>query len=455
MTHALLVTCLLLGAGATKVPDVGSKGPFEVGFTSYTIIDTSRPGDDDVYPHRPIPVFVWYPVDRSSITTSSPQAVYPLDVLYGQLPDSVSSDWEKYGIDRAFQEPRPSARRPFPLLVFSPGWGGPPWVHASLGTRLASHGFVVAVPYHFGDWWWWWEPMDGITVSTYNRPLDVSFVLSDLLEKNGTAGQLLAGTIQPEAVAAGGWSLGGYAAMTLAGGDDNVCDTPFGTLGADIGDVVPPGNWCVAAQPDRRIKAIVSHDGSGWILHFRELARIKVPALGLGEEWSMLAQDPDPAWASWHAREHAAWSGHPAYRVDVFNTNHQSFCDLCEANHVLGDLVPDEWPEGLVAFFDELICTGFTPNPVVHGLVSKYTAAFLKTNLSGETGYQNILTPGWALTREKYIEFFETEKRSPGSIAQDWPGNFTYFMHQPGSEQARALKDPRPNRPVQRVLERR
>ena len=163
--------------------------------------------------------------------------------------------------------------------------------------------------------------------------------------------------------------------MTLAGGDDDVCSTPFGTLGADIGDVVPPGNWCVAAQTDRRIKAIVAHDGSGWILHFRELARITVPAMGLGQEWSTLVGNPVDK--SWHAREHAAWSGHPAYRVDVSNTNHMSFSDFCEANHILGDLVPDEWPDWLVALYDELTCTGTTPNSIVHGLVSKYTAAFL------------------------------------------------------------------------------
>lgn len=167
----------------------------------------------------------------------------------------------------------------------------------------------------------------------------------------------------------------------------------------------------------------------------------------------MLAQDP--VFASWHAREHAAWSGHPAYRVDVFNTIHQSFSDICEANHVLGEVVPDVWPEGLVAFYDGLLCTGITSGSVVHSLVSKYTAAFMKTNVAGELGYQDVLTPGWALTREQYIEFFETEKRNPHSIAQDWPGDFIYFMHQPGSEQARALKDPKPDRPVQRVLERR
>jgi hypothetical protein len=429
-----------------------------VGFTSYTVTDLSRPGDGGQYPNRPIPVHVWYPADPQAIGPGAQEAIYPLDPLYGQVADSYSSDWEKYGIDPAFQGPAPSASRPFPLLVFSPGWGAPAFAHTSIGARLASHGFVVAVPYHFGDWWWPWEPtFDPITVATYNRPLDVSLVLTDLVEKSQAGGHLLQGTIRADQVAAGGWSLGGYAAMVLAGGDDDVCDTPFGPLYEYVGETLPPGNWCVPAYPDPRFKAIVPMDGSGWLLHFRELSRITVPAMGMGQEWSTLASDP--VFASWHAREHAAYSGHPAYRVDVFNTNHQSFSDICEANQVLDDLVnggrvPAEvWPPWLVALLDELFCTGVTPSGEVHQVVDKYEIAFLKTNLAGVPGYQDVLTPGWALAREPLVEFFVTEKRNPSSISEDWPGDFLYFPHQPGSEQARAAKDPTPQRPVQRALE--
>jgi hypothetical protein len=50
-------------------------------------------------------------------------------------------------------------------------------------------------------------------------------------------------------------------------------------------------------------------------------------------------------------------------------------------------------------------------------------------------------TPGWALTRETGVEFFETEKRSPASIDAQWPSFFTYFPHQPGSEQFLAEKN--------------
>jgi hypothetical protein len=43
-----------------------------------------------------------------------------------------------------------------------------------------------------------------------------------------------------------------------------------------------------------------------------------------------------------------------------------------------------------------------------------------------------------------------TEKRNPHSIDEDWPSDFIYFMHQPGSAQARAAKEPAQRMPVPR-----
>ena len=40
---------------------------------------------------------------------------------------TTSSEWEAQGIDWAYQAPAPSAQGPFPLVMFSPGWGGAAW----------------------------------------------------------------------------------------------------------------------------------------------------------------------------------------------------------------------------------------------------------------------------------------------------------------------------------------
>lgn len=450
-----IVALILGGAGSalaqrpSDLQQLGQKGPYEVGFASYLLVDSSRDPGWSGLNGRPIPVYVWYPVDRATITPSTPEAIYPLDGISGLAPVTTSSEWESLGLDRAYQGAAPSSQKPFPLLMFSPGWGGPAWFHVSVGTRLASHGFVVAVLTHYGDggWLFPWEPFDSGEVALYNRPRDVSFALTQLLAWNGTSGHQLRGLMRPDQVAAGGWSLGGYAAMALAGGDDNVCDK------VDLLGVTDPLPWtCVPTPPDPRIKAIVPMDGSNQCLLFSELARIKVPAMGIGEEWSALEQNIvpilGPEWIAWQARQHAAFSGRPAYRVDVANTIHGSFSDMCETDTIL--FTHGIIDEATYEYWISLDCVGL-PAPVAHSVTSKYAIAFLKTHLSGEAGYQSLLTPGWALTNESVVEFFVTERKSPSAIDEDWPDLFIYFPHQSGSAQARAERDPKRILPVGNV----
>lgn len=61
------------------------------------------------------------------------------------------------------------------------------------------------------------DGFDHIAQGMYNRPLDLSFALSRLLEANRLAGHLLHGLTQPNRIAASGHSLGGYAALVLGG----------------------------------------------------------------------------------------------------------------------------------------------------------------------------------------------------------------------------------------------
>jgi predicted dienelactone hydrolase len=445
-TLAFIVVCA--PSFAADPAELALAGPYEVGFTSFVLSDSSRPGDGATFSERPIPVYVWYPVEPESIDSSTPQAVYPLDPLYLTFLTATSENWEAYGIDRAYQEPKPSAEGPFPLLMFSPGWGAAAWMHTSVATRLASHGYVVAVVYHFGDQFWIWEPpYDNLALASWNRPRDISFVLTDLLDRNATPENLFHGLVMPGAVAAGGWSLGGYASMVLAAGDDSVCDK-FYEPGMEWTLPLPDG-LCTPSPPDPRIRAIVPLDGSNQLLYFTELARVRIPAMGMGEEWGYLALDP--GWGSWQARQHAAFSGHPAYRIDVFNTNHQSFSDICEGAQILGDV--GIFSADDVAYYLSIFCDGFTPSAEVHTLVGQYMVAFLDKTLLKSNRYQRLLTPGYALTRQPLIEFFNNEKRSPQSIDEDWPDDFIYFMHQPGSDTAHAAMNPHGVLGVSRALE--
>ncbi len=435
---------LLAGSASSKNPatyhDPGQIGPYAVGFTSFVLIDTTRNTDTG---GRPVAVYLWYPVDAADITASTPEAVYPLDPVSGIFPPIMSSDWEAHGFDPAYQEPPVSTQGPFPLVVFSPGWGAAAWSEIFIGTRLASHGMVVAVAYHWGDGFWAWEPLDHLAVAALNRPQDISFMLTALLDMNGTDGNLIHGAINPDQVAAAGFSLGGYAALVLAAGDDSVCDKII-----ELGYPDTPSETCVPSPPDSRIKAIISLDGSVQGLYFYELARITVPTLGIGEEWSTLEMLYGPEYASQQARLHAASQGHPSYRVDLAEADHMAFINMCQAGDVLYDcgLIDDATRD----FFHDYFCSAPIPPEVAQQLITTYMIAFLKANLAHVPGYQHILTPGYAL-KEPYIEFFVTEKRNPQSIDEDWPDTFIYFMHQPGSEQAQAAKDPDCQLPIFRM----
>lgn len=422
-------------------PAPGAPGPFAAGHTSYVIHDTSRSGarpNDDTFAltGRPIAVSVWYPVDRESISATTPPAVYPLDPLYRRVPDSTSLDWEAYGLDPAWEAVRPSRAGPFPLLVFSPGATMPNYLHTSLGARLASHGFVVAVPHHFGMQWWPWEPlMDEMAALAFDRPLDMSFLLTDLLVRNERRRDLLSRTIRPHQVAAGGWSLGGYAALVLAGArDDSVCDVfaaNFPTTEDPYGR--PPPEWtCAPAEPDPRIKAFVGLDASSQVLHFWELSGVRVPSLGIGETFATLSAWYPPPMESWQARQHAAISGHPNYRVDVANAIHPSFGDWCETGHLLVDKGYDAaYMGGFFGMFLPLVCGPDIIAPAdLHRIVSTYMVAFLKTELADKDGFERYLAPGYAGRVEPASQLFLTEK-GPIPANVDWPPDSVYFVTPP------------------------
>lgn len=404
---AALFNAVVLAAPVVKIANPNSQVSYEAGFTIFVINDVGRPTEG--FPDgRPVAVYVWYPANAASVDGGAEEAVYPMDPFSGTPGGFPSAFFEAHGFHRAYQEPE-AAAGPFKLLVFSPGWGVPAYGYINIGPRLASQGYIFAAVTHYGDGATLnnpAEPLDELGWALYNRPRDVSAALDALLGRNVDAADLLHGTMDPTSVVASGHSLGGYAAMVLAGGDDEVCDLaddPFDPWGRPT-----PPETCVPNLPDPRIKSIIPLDGSNQALWFYELARISVPVLAMGQEWSVLEAQGA---ADWQARQHAAFSGHPSYRVDVNNANHMSFAVAC-------------------IFFGYPCAL----DSETHRLVNKYMVAFLAKQ-------QNILTPGHAINSEPDIEFFVTEKRNPHAIDDDYPDHFVYFMHQSGKATANAEKD--------------
>ena len=438
-------------------PDPGSVGPYAIGHTSFRTIDT-RPDPSGLRVDRPIGVSVWYPADHP-IDFTPPEGVFKYDLIYPSPPPiyaqwatpTRSSDWERpcqnlpnpafvplcesmaQEVSPTYEEVHVSIDAPFPLIVVSPGWTNRTVLFNFFAARLASHGFVVAVAQHYRDRAVAWDvPQDPFHVAMYNRPRDISFMLGVLLARNAEPGDVLYHSMRPDRVAAVGHSIGGYATLSLAAGDEAVC------VGQDLVNPLPAECVPIAYPrdnendqlipipllPDRRIRAIVTLDANNGQLHFSELARVTVPSLTIGES-------PDaPQWATFFgARQHAAIAAHPNYRVDILSAMHNSFTSSCTGVWIAYRYgVINE--AALMTQLQQPWCGLATvlPQREVTRLSAKYAIAFLKAHLVGDRRYQPFLTPGWALG-EPNVELFVTEPGSAQSLGED-PATFRYFLYQ-------------------------
>ena len=402
--HAGLILTILFfslcaTAVATNVPDVNQPGLYEVGHIWYEFKDYSRV--PTYLEYWPVTVNVFYPVNPEDINSSTSKTIYHFEDFYqgwqndGPWYEFESSDYEgPFDLEPAYLNPPVSDNGPFPLVMVSHGGGtgGTGLEMFSIGTRLASHGFTIAIINHYSDH----IPPDPLVLVDWTA--NISFALSTLLEINETEGAILYGAINPNKIAAAGFSWGGTSSLALAGGKEACVEDNCETI-VDI---------------DPRIKAVVSLDGGSFVFNLNELNRISIPVLSIGEDWENLAAYFF-GWAGFRARLHAATiQAHPSYRIDIHGLSHKDF--------------PYSTQE-------------------IKRIITKYMIAFLKTNLSGESGYKKILTPGHALTHESMVSFFVTEKCSlKAGFVGEWVGIFDYppnlfFIKQPGYDEANAYKE--------------
>ena len=233
-------------------------GRFAVATEVYRWTDTSRdePHTADTGDRRSVIAQAWYPTSGGD--RSGRGAPVPYVDGAGRLPASVSGMpgfvMRRYGqIDThaAASAPLAPRSRPWPVVIFSPGYGAPRAVYTGLATRLASRGFVVFVldhPYESGVT----QLPEGRVVGTEEiipadptqymptqqvvRTADIRFVI-DQLARPGALSPLLRGDrIETSKVAVIGHSFGG-AASAMAMSEDarvvaaaNIDGTPYGDL---------------------------------------------------------------------------------------------------------------------------------------------------------------------------------------------------------------------------------
>jgi predicted dienelactone hydrolase len=106
--------------------------------------------------------------------------------------------------------PEKSSCEPFRLIMFSHGTGGNRLACQWFCEGLAKKGFLIAAVDHYGNTYT--NPIPKEFVTVWQRPLDISFVLSKLLIEKEFVGR-----IDESKIYAAGFSLGGYTSITLAG----------------------------------------------------------------------------------------------------------------------------------------------------------------------------------------------------------------------------------------------
>lgn len=155
----------------TDLPDLRQPGPFEFSQQTIVLEDTSR--------------------DRT----------YPVDLYLPQTNDTAPAS--------------------IPVVVISHGLGSSRTDFSDIAQYFATYGYAVALPEHIGSNHDLQQDVlagsasEVFRVSEFvDRPLDVSFLLDQLEQRNQTEWQ---GRLNLQRVAAAGHSFGGYTALALGG----------------------------------------------------------------------------------------------------------------------------------------------------------------------------------------------------------------------------------------------
>ena len=181
MKNYLFLWYLLLPLATTTV---AAQDLFKVGESTINYLDSSR--------QRPLKTEIWYPTAED---------YKPAD-LQNNLP---------FILPPTIRDAR-VMRQTFPLVLISHGTGGGRLTLSWLAISLAQQGYIVAAVDHWGNTYDNKIPVNFLKF--WDRPLDISFVLTQLLQDT-TFNKV----IDPQNIGAAGFSIGGYTVLALAGGE--------------------------------------------------------------------------------------------------------------------------------------------------------------------------------------------------------------------------------------------
>src|ERR1700733_1161503 len=249
--------CGLASHGSAFAQGTLPTAPYPVGMTQLEFIDPTE-GD------RPLNIMLIYPA--APITGAVPYKIFLATNLHLYNDAPIVSDGLKH-----------------PLVMFSHGAGGNGSVYAWFGEYLASHGYIVAMVYHYRA-----NTYDSSALYVRNRiwqrPRDISLDISHLLEDKQWGPR-----INPDQIGVAGHSQGGFTALWIGGAEVNPDLFLAYQRGWKNNEMVPAyvrEQMSIDAKPalgvrDTRVKAVFAMapgDIQGFGMDAPGLRRTAVPA---------------------------------------------------------------------------------------------------------------------------------------------------------------------------------
>ncbi|MEK6320661.1 MAG: hypothetical protein AABN33_03145 [Acidobacteriota bacterium] len=291
-----------------KAPQPLTPGPFPVGVTTTVLIDTSRTDGFTKQP-RTLVTEIWYPATddarrkpKNKYSDFIPGGVTPeIDELIKKTYKMSAAEIDNIYWNEAHRNAAVRKGR-FPLLVFSHGNGGSRNQNTFWCDYLASHGYIIISADHTGNARW--TIINGKAIvfqasernnSAKDRPLDVSFLLDQMIRWDKGADKRFAGRIDTDHAAVTGMSFGSYTA-----------------------------HW--ASDHDPRFKAVIAMSGAP-----PSHTNLSVPSLRmLGTEDRTLGVGGNSA----IRHNHAKHTG-PSFLLEMKNGGHFSFTDMFKSTNTL------------------------------------------------------------------------------------------------------------------------